>query len=518
MSERKVRPRSVLLADADKGRRAALVCLLREAGYEPLEAGDGTEALCLLRTASPDAVLLDSQLTPQGGLPVLNQARALPQPVPVIVLGSPGSIYEVVQVMQHGARNYLVRPLIGGEISEALREALQARSALVATPREPEEQLLQARKMEALGRLASGVAHDFNNLLTVIAGYGELLLNNLPTTHPSRSCVQDILRAVDRGTSVTRDLLAFSRKSPPQPAVLDLNEVVTGTERMLRRLIGEQLELRKELAAEVCPVKAVRGQLEQVLVNLAVNARDAMLAGGRLTLRTDNDVALPSMFGDEVGTRRWVLLSASDTGVGMDEQTRAHIFEPFFTTKEAGKGTGLGLAVVAGFMGQCGGHIEVHSELGLGTTFNLYFPQAPEALGTLAVTEVQPADGPRGSETVLLLEDEEAVRRVVQTMLVQQGYRVLTANDGQHALVLAAEHAGPIHLLVSDVVMPRMSGPDVARRLLQGRPSLRVLYITGYLDNPILQQAHPQGNVATLAKPFTASVLAYKVRELLDRG
>ena len=519
MSERKVRPPKILLADADRDRRAALVRLLREAGYEPLEVERSTEALSRLRADGPAVVLLDSQLAPPGVLEILHQARALPQPVPVIVLGNPGSIPEAVQVMQHGARNYLVRPLVGSEVSEALREALQARPAVTVMPllRDSDEQVLQARKMEAVGRLAGGVAHDFNNLLTVIIGNSHMLLGNLPPAHPARPFAEEILKAVERGARVTKDLLAFSRKDSPQPVLLDLNEVVAGTERMLRHLIGEQVELRKELSTEVCPAKAVRGQLEQVIVNLVVNARDAMPGGGRLTLRTDNGVALPPTLGEEMPSRRWVLLSVSDTGVGMDQQTRSQIFEPFFTTKETGKGTGLGLAVVHSLVRYSGGHIEVHSEPGLGSTFNLYFPQAQEALGQPEPDEVQAPGLPHGTETVLLLEDEEAVRQVVKIMLVQQGYRVLVADDSEHALKLSAQHEGPIHLLVSDVVMPRMSGAEVARRLLQVRPSLRVLYISGYTENPLLQEVLPQSNAATLAKPFTASVLAHKVREVLDR-
>jgi two-component system cell cycle sensor histidine kinase/response regulator CckA len=421
--------------------------------------------------------------------------------------------------MQHGARPYLTRPLTGPEISEALREALQAvRAASAVSPpaRAPDENALQARKMEAVGRLASGVAHDFNNLLTVLTGYGELLLGALPDFHPARPYAEQILRAVERGASVTRQLLSFSRKQAPQAVVLDLNEVVQRVGQLLRPLIGEHVELRYDLSAQPCLVKADAAQLEQVLVNLAVNARDAMPGGGRLTLRTANGAAGPPAGGHNGFAGGWVLLAVSDTGVGMDEPTRARIFEPFFTTKDPGKGTGLGLATVQGIVAQSEGRIVVDSDPGRGTTFRIYLPCAAEA--------PRPADGtaatplpPRGSETVLLLEDEEAVRLLVQQFLQRQGYRVLVAASGEQALRLAAEHTGPIHLLVTDVVMPRLSGGEVARQVAQVRPGIGVLSISGYTSHPVLQEPLALANAAALAKPFTLGVLARKVREILDR-
>jgi signal transduction histidine kinase len=518
MSEREERPGKVLVADADGARRAALVRLVRAAGHEPLEARNSREALGLLWAGAVDVALLDSQLPDTGADEILEQARALPRAVPVLLIGAPGPIHEAVQAMQHGARHYLTRPLTGPEISEALREALQAVRAAAAEPpaRAPDETALQARKMEAVGRLASGVAHDFNNLLTVLTGYGELLLGALPSFHPARPYAEQILRAVERGAAVTRQLLSFSRRQVPQAVVLDLNEVVQRVGQMLRPLIGEHVELRYELSARPCPVKADAGQLEQVLVNLAVNARDAMPCGGRLTLRTANGAAGPPADGDNGPAGGWVVLTVSDTGVGMDEPTRARIFEPFFTTKEPGKGTGLGLATVQGIVAHSGGRIVVDSEPGRGTTFRIYLPCAAEA--------PRPADGPaappppRGCETVLLLEDEEAVRLLVQQFLQRQGYRVLVAADGERALRLAAEHTGPIHLLITDVVMPRLSGGEVARQVAQVRPGIGVLFISGYTNHPVLQEPLTQGHAAALAKPFTLGVLARKVREMLDRG
>jgi signal transduction histidine kinase len=516
MSERDARPRKVLVADADGPRRASLVRLVWGAGHKPLEARDGREALGLLRAGAADVALLDSQLPGPGAFEILQQAKGLPRPVPVLLVGTAGAIREAAQAMQHGARNYLTRPLTGPELSEALREALQAaRSASRASPpaRAPDDSTLQARKMEAVGRLASGVAHDFNNLLTVLTCYGELLLGTLPSLHPARPYAEEIMRAVERGASVTRQLLSFSRKQVAQMVVFNLNELVLRVGQLLRPLLGEHVELRQELSARPCLVKADAGQLEQAIVNLAVNARDAMPGGGLLTVRTATESVAPPAGAAPAGG--WVLLEVSDTGVGMDAPTRAHLFEPFFTTKEPGKGTGLGLTTVQGIVASSGGRIEVDSEPGRGATFRIYLPRAAEAPQP-AKAPVAPAP-PRGSETVLLLEDEEAVRQLVQQSLTRQGYRVLAAADGEEALRLSAEHAGPIHLLLTDVVMPRLSGGEVARRVLQARPGIRVLYISGYTDHALQPHTLFPADAATLAKPFTLGVLALKVREVLDR-
>jgi two-component system cell cycle sensor histidine kinase/response regulator CckA len=496
-------------------------CYLYAEGVAYLSPGSAQRhpghELGLLGAGAADVALLDSRLPGTGALEILQQSRTFPRPAPVLLVGAPGSIREAVQAMQHGTRNYLTRPLTGPEISEALREALQAvrAASLAATPaRAADENTLQARKMEAVGRLASGVAHDFNNLLTVLTGYGELLLGTLPTFHPGRPYAEEILRVAERGAAVTRQLLSFSRKLIPEAIVVDLNELVLGMEKLLRPLIGEHVELRHELSAQPCPVKAEAGHLEQVIVNLAVNARDAMPGGGRLTLRTAHGAVAPSA--GDVPAGSWVLLAVSDTGVGMDEPTRARLFEPFFTTKEPGKGTGLGLATVQGLVAQSGGRIVVHSDPGRGTTVNIYLPPASEALRPAAGPAASPAP-PRGSETVLLLEDEGAVRLLLQQFLKRQGYRVLVAADGEEALRLAAEEPGPIHLLITDVVMPRLSGGEVGRRVAQARPGIAVLYISGYTDHPLLQQTLAEYNAAALAKPFTLDVLARQGREVLDR-
>jgi two-component system cell cycle sensor histidine kinase/response regulator CckA len=375
----------------------------------------------------------------------------------------------------------------------------------------------QSQKMEALGRLASGVAHDFNNLLGVIAGYGELLGKQLHD-HPrlSKYCT-DILKATERAAALTRQLLAFGRKQVLQPQVLDLNAVVAEVEKMLRRLIGEDILLVTLPADHLGAVKADPGQLTQVLMNLAVNARDAMPRGGRLTIETAN-VDLDAIYarsrpGVEPGPH--VMLAVSDTGHGMKQEVLDHIFEPFFTTKEAGKGTGLGLATVHGIVKQSGGHIWAYSEPEHGATFKVYLPQ----VGGVAVSAPEKAEPemPRGEETVLLVEDEVGLREMVRECLEASGYTVLEARQAAHALEIAQAHAGPIHLLMTDVVMPGVSGRNLAQTLAASHPETTVLYMSGYTDDAVVLHGVLTEDVAFLQKPFTIRALVEKVREVLDR-
>jgi two-component system cell cycle sensor histidine kinase/response regulator CckA len=379
-----------------------------------------------------------------------------------------------------------------------------------------QQQLVQSQKMEAVGRLAGGIAHDFNNLLTVITSYSDLLLEDLAPTDPMRQDVEQVRHAADGAAALTRQLLAFSRQQVLAPRVVNLSAVVQSVEKMLHRVIGEDVELVTSLAPDLGAVKADVGQLEQVLMNLAVNARDAMPTGGKLTLETANVEHDPDYAREQEASpvRRFVMLAVSDTGVGMDEATKARIFEPFFTTKEPGKGTGLGLATVYGIVQQSGGFIWVYSELGRGTSFKIYLPQVdapPDAAG-VAATEL-----PRGTETVLLVEDAPAVRAAVRQVLERQGYTVLEAPHGNAALALATAHDGPIHLLLTDVVMPGLSGRQVADQLKQLRPDTRVLYASGYTDDAVVRHGVLEAGIAYLQKPFTTGSLARKVRETLDR-
>jgi len=387
----------------------------------------------------------------------------------------------------------------------------------VADRRRLEEQFRQAQKMEAVGRLAGGVAHDFNNLLTIIIGYSQLLYDSLGAESPLRSALDEVRKAGERAASLTSQLLAFSRKQVLQPQVLDLNAIVTNVEKMLRRLIGEDIDLVLALAPDLGRTRADPGQIEQVIMNLAVNARDAMPKGGKLTLSTANVEIDPAY------ARRYVLaspgphvtLSVVDTGCGMNGETQSHIFEPFFTTKEKGKGTGLGLATVYGIVKQSGGSIWVDSEPGKGTTFRIYFPRVNEAVIQQETLRIQ-ARKQRGSETILVVEDDPAVRPLVLGVLRSNGYRVLEASRGEEAVAACEQFEGPVHLLLTDVIMPGMSGRELAERLLALHPVMKVLYVSGYTDGGIVHHGVLHADAAFLQKPFTADALARKVREVLD--
>jgi PAS domain S-box-containing protein len=383
-----------------------------------------------------------------------------------------------------------------------------------------EEQLGQTHKLEAIGRLAGGVAHDFNNLLTVILGSTGLVLEGLGEGHPLSGDLHDVLQAGQRAAELTRQLLAFSRKQVLQPEPLDLNRLVSDMERMLRRIIGEDIDLTMALAPELGPTRADPGQLEQAIMNLAVNARDAMPGGGRLTLETA-EVELDASYANrhgEVQPGPFVMLAVTDTGCGMDAETQARLFEPFFTTKGPGQGTGLGLSSVYGLVQQSGGHIWVYSEPGQGTTFKLYLPRASEA-PTVAPRAARPMPhAARGRETVLVVEDELVVRNLVQRILEAAGYAVLCAPDGQAALELAGRHPGEIHLVLTDVVMPRLSGRALVAELSRARPDLRALYMSGYTDNAIVHHGVLDPGTQFIGKPFTATELCHKIRQILDEA
>jgi PAS domain S-box-containing protein len=378
-----------------------------------------------------------------------------------------------------------------------------------------ERQLRQAQKMEAIGRLAGGVAHDFNNLLTVIIGYGEVLLTTLSPDDPSQPLISEIKKAGDRAASLTRQLLAFSRQQVIAPRVMDVNAVVTDVEKMLRRVIGEDVALTCVLNPALGSVRADSSQMEQLLLNLAINARDAMPSGGQLTIETDNvelDVHAHD-FRPEVRPGSYIRLVVRDTGCGMDEETRSHIFEPFFTTKGLGKGTGLGLATVYGIVKQSDGYIYVDSDLGQGTTFRVYLPKVKSAAS--AHPEPRRVEKGRGAETILLVEDDDAVRAITRHVLEVNGYRVLEASRGIEAIRLFEESSGSIHLLLTDVVMPEMSGCELAQRLMNGRPGLRVLFVSGYTDAAVRHSMIQ--DAPFLQKPFSMDALTRTVRETLDR-
>lgn len=385
--------------------------------------------------------------------------------------------------------------------------------------RQAEAQLRQSQKMEAIGRLAGGVAHDFNNLLTVIRGYSELILTRLPQGDPMRRDMEEVKKAADRAAGLTKQLLAFSRRQIVSAKVVDLNAVIKNMDGMLRRLVGEDIiEVWTDLEEEVWPIKADPGQIEQVIMNLAVNARDAMPTGGRLTIETRNVTVTKETHRGKVALEEgaYVMLAIKDSGHGMSEEVQAHLFEPFFTTKESGKGTGLGLSTVYGIVRQSGGMIGIESEPGQGTTCTIFFPRVVEGAQESESAQ-QGAGGEPGHETILLVEDDPGVRGLVQETLRMNGYHVLVARHGIEALLVGTKHVGPIHLLITDVVMPQMSGPEVADKLAELRPEAKVLYMSGYPDHPVFKKGEVNLETNFLQKPFTPVNLAQKVREVLDR-
>jgi len=378
-----------------------------------------------------------------------------------------------------------------------------------------EEQLRQSQKMEAVGQLAGGVAHDFNNLLTIIQAHDERILNRLPHSHEAHKDAAEIKQAVERAAGLTRQLLAFSRKQVLQPKIVDINVVVSDVARMLHRLLGEHIDINLITADSLPQVKVDQGQMEQVILNLALNARDAMPHGGTLTMETENvQITEP---GEQVPVKpgSYVLLKVSDTGTGMDAETQRHIFEPFFSTKELGKGTGLGLASVYGVIKQSGGGVSFQSQLGHGTTFKVYLPEAHKAEASEATLLVS-SSKPKVSETVLVVDDEHEIREMISEYLQQSGYTVLHAQNGREALEIAHRYKGLIHLLITDVVMPELGGPELAEQVRRLRPRTKVLFTSGYLDGAVSDKSADQ-QAAVLQKPFALNVLASKVREVLDQ-
>ncbi len=400
-----------------------------------------------------------------------------------------------------------------GQVSGAICMSLD-----ITDRKQLEEQLRQAQKMEAVGRLAGGIAHDFNNLLMVIQGYSDLLVERLPGGDPLRRNAEQIQMASQRASSLTRQLLAFSRKQMLAPKILNVQSVVAEMEKILRRLIGEDIQLETSSVPDLGLVKADRSQIEQVILNLAVNARDAMPQGGRLTIETAN-VELDSSYSHPpavLSPGRYVMMAVTDNGCGMDAETQAHVFEPFFTTKEKGKGTGLGLATVYGVVKQSGGYVWVYSEPGRGTSFKIYLPRIEEtAVPALRDGKSEMQIPQRGSETILLVEDEKGVRELAREYLASSGYTVIEAEDGHTALELAAMHVGQIHLLLTDVVMPGISGRELAERVSQIRPGIKIIYMSGYTDQAVVHHGILQNDAVLLQKPFTLMTLAGKLREML---
>jgi PAS domain S-box-containing protein len=381
-----------------------------------------------------------------------------------------------------------------------------------------QEQLRQSQKVEAIGRLAGGIAHDFNNLLTVIKGYSELSRIELKEGDALRGNIDEIQNATERAASLTRQLLAFSRRQVMEMKVLDLNTLLRDLDKMLQRVIGEDIELITLLAEDLGRTKADVGQIEQVIMNLAINAKDAMPSGGKLTIETANVELDESYARSHVDVKQghYVMFSVNDTGVGMSPEVRERIFEPFFTTKEKGKGTGLGLSTTYGIVKQSEGHIWVYSIQGKGTTFKIYLPRVNEPLEDIR-KEVSQEELPRGNETILIVEDEEEVRKLAGKILERQGYKILETYNGDEALLVCERHKSPIHLMLADIIMPGMSGSELANLLKPLYPEIKILYTSGYTDNAIVHHGVLEKGVNYIQKPFTLEGLARKVREVLDK-
>ena len=475
---------------------------LASGGYDVVHERVQTAAAlnAALARGTWDIVVSDYSMPSFTGLDALKIVKALGLDVPFVIVS--GTIGEdtAVAALKAGADDFLVKGRLARlvpAIERELRDAVARRERILL-----EEQLRQAQKMEAIGQLAGGVAHDFNNLLTAILGFSELLLGNVPVDSPDRADLLEIQKAGFRAAGLTRQLLAFSRRQVLQPKVHDLNALVTDVEPMLRRLIAEHIALTVSLKAKDGLITIDSTQVEQILVNLVVNACDAMPRGGQLGIATAD-------------AGRHVSLTVRDNGVGMDEATRRRIFEPFFTTKGVGKGTGLGLATVQGIVTQSGGSVTVESAPNHGTTFVISLPRETTAVAT-APEATSAAAVPRGSETVLVVEDDEAVRHLARVTLQRNGYRVLEAGSPREALGIASAYGAAIQLLLSDVIMPDSEGPPLIERLRTVRPSLRVLYMSGYADDAIIGQGVLDAGTPFLQKPFTPLALAQKVRDVLD--
>lgn len=499
-----------------------IIATLTESGL-PSEATrvEGREAfIAALKEGQFDMILADYSLPGFDGITALTLARSICPDTPFLFVSGTLGEELAIDAMHRGATDYILKQRLGRlipSVQRALRE-LQNRAERTRAEdalRQSEKQLRQAQKMEAVGRLAGGLAHDFNNLLTVIMGHSQVLLADMGPHHPLRSKIEEMQKAGDRAATLIRQLLTFSRKQPSEPKVLGLNSIITNFESMLRRLIGEDIEFIFKLSPEHLRVKADPAQLEQVVMNLVVNARDAMPNGGKLTIETAsaNLGRTPVYHLSPLPPGPYVRLSVSDTGHGMLPEVQAHIFEPFFTTKDEGKGTGLGLSTVFGIVAQSGGGLDVTSAVGKGTRFDVYLPSVT-AEAELSASRTEPRPAARGHETILIAEDDTSVRELVRDELRKLGYRVLEAKDGLDACLIATQHMGSLQLLLTDVVMPGMSGKELAQHLRVIKPELKLLFISGYTDDVGLGAGDPLS--AYLQKPFTPEAAATAVRQLLD--
>jgi len=508
------RPYRVLVAGDKEELRPLIAALAQSEHHELIEAGDGAGALLLLRQGVADTAVLD--LTVLGIDPdeTLQEIRRMPGSV-----SDSRDIHFAVEVMKAGAADFMLKPVPPRELLESIRhvERSSCSRAGAGAPRQPEAEARQADRLQTLGRLTSSVAHEMNNQMTVMLGYSNLVLRQVSPGDPLADHLKEINRAAERAASLSRQLLDYGRKRAQPPQAVDLNRLVAGMAKMLERLAGEQITLELALDAAPALVKADAPQLEQVILNLVLNARDAMPQGGALTIATRNRPAVPQRNGTNgsAAAQPRVLLLVSDDGCGMDPQTRSRIFEPYFTTKAPDQGTGLGLSIIAKLVKQCGGAIHVASSPGQGATFTIALPVAGGADSPVELN-ARLADLPRGSETVLVVEDNDEVRGLLENFLSGHGYTILEAQDYSQALRLCQQHDGAIDLLLTDVALPFLDGPEVAARLSVLRPGMKVLYMSGYSNPRLSLTGQDDEDVPFIQKPFSTDKLAAKVREVLN--
>jgi signal transduction histidine kinase len=510
---------SLLVVDDDPQALPLVEMALMDAHFErQIEvASTVTAGLERIKADEHDIYLIDHRLPDGTGINLIHEAKKAGITKPFILMTGYGSGALDEAAFHEGAADYVEKHMLSAHLERAIRYAVRDWNAS-RTLRDREDQLRHAQKMEGIGRLAGGVAHDFNNLLGVILGYTELASRRLALQDPAQPKLEQVRKAAERAAALTGQLLAFSRKQVLVPEVLDLADVVADLSAMLHRVIGEDIELVTVIPDGLGVVRADRGQLGQAILNLAVNARDAMPSGGKLTIEAANVDLTDDEASRQPGLRPGphVRLAVTDTGSGMSSDVLPQIFEPFFTTKGPGKGTGLGLSMVYGFLQQSGGHVTVESDVGRGTAFSLYLPRlAEDVRAASAPTATAASSG--GSEIVLLVEDAGSLREMIREILTESGYRILEADTAERALEIAGAHEGPIDLLLTDVVMPGIGGAELAHRLHPRRPATRVLFMSGYTDDVMVQRGVLAADAALIQKPFSSTALLGKIREALDR-
>jgi two-component system cell cycle sensor histidine kinase/response regulator CckA len=510
-------PLNVLIVEDSQDDTDIIVRQLRRAGYDPIwKRVDNRQDFLSEMQKRPDIILSDYSMPQFTGMEAVKLLRGIGLSIPFILISGTMGEEVAVEVMKQGVTDYLLKDRIG-RLGLAVQRALEE-AKIRAERHRLEAQFIEAQKMEVIGQLAGGVAHDFNNILAVIMGYSDLIMQKLPPADPLRSYLTEIQHASGRATGLTRQLLVFSRKQTVQPIVLDLNDELNNLEKMLRRLVDEHIIFAITPGQDLGRIKADPGYIGQVLMNLVVNARDAMPNGGRLSVATKN-ITLDDAYARQhegVVPGEYVMVSVSDTGTGITDEVKARMFEAFFTTKPKGKGTGLGLLTCQTIVQQCGGHIGVYSELGKGSTFKVYLPRVDQSLSP-DTKFLKAGPLPRGTETLIFVEDEPAVRHLACDVLTAHGYTVLSASNGQDALRQVKEHKGaPIRLVISDVIMPVMGGKVMAEWLKTTNPDLKILFTSGYTDDAIAHHGVLDSETEFLAKPYTLATLVRKTRELLD--